>query len=133
MLVFLFERRRKRREFLANQRRCCRKAGYSACVIKPLFHCRKLKRCSCNLSKCSVRSDPACSVLQVQQCHYDPAHRAANCSQYRFLTQGDEGNLQAAVASIGPISVAIDAKQPKFAFYKSGGFSASRVGGVTGD
>eukprot|EP00066_Takifugu_rubripes_P003344 XP_003965856.1 PREDICTED: cathepsin S [Takifugu rubripes] len=57
---------------------------------------------------------------QVQQCHYNPAFRAANCSQYRFLTQGDEGNLQAAVASIGPISVAIDAKQPKFYFYKSG-------------
>lgn len=61
------------------------------------------------------------SASQVEPCHYNPANRAANCSQYRFLPQGDEGNLQAAVASIGPISVAIDARQPKFAFYKSGG------------
>nr|XP_057909474.1 procathepsin L-like [Doryrhamphus excisus] len=57
---------------------------------------------------------------QSEQCHYNPAHRAANCSSYNFLPKGDEDALKRALASIGPISVAIDASRPKFAFYKSG-------------
>ncbi|XP_054636726.1 cathepsin S-like isoform X2 [Dunckerocampus dactyliophorus] len=55
-----------------------------------------------------------------EQCHYSPAHRAANCSAYNFLPKGDEDALKGALAAIGPISVAIDASRPKFAFYKSG-------------
>lgn len=54
------------------------------------------------------------------QCRYNPAYRAANCSQYKFLPRGDEGALKEAVATIGPISVAIDAKRPTFTFYLSG-------------
>uniref|UniRef100_A0A7N6ALX7 Cathepsin S, ortholog2, tandem duplicate 1 n=1 Tax=Anabas testudineus TaxID=64144 RepID=A0A7N6ALX7_ANATE len=57
---------------------------------------------------------------QTQQCHYNPANRAANCSTYSFLPDGDEGALKEALGTIGPISVAIDAKRPKFAFYRSG-------------
>uniref|UniRef100_A0A3P8RSS8 Cathepsin S, ortholog 2, tandem duplicate 2 n=1 Tax=Amphiprion percula TaxID=161767 RepID=A0A3P8RSS8_AMPPE len=55
-----------------------------------------------------------------QQCRYNPKYRAANCSQYSFLPQGDEGALKEAIATIGPISVAIDATRPKFTFYRSG-------------
>ncbi|XP_072249827.1 cathepsin S-like [Leuresthes tenuis] len=55
-----------------------------------------------------------------QQCRYNPAYRAANCSQYRFLPEGDELALKQAVATIGPISVGIDATRPRFAFYRSG-------------
>nr|ADP55137.1 cathepsin S [Miichthys miiuy] len=57
---------------------------------------------------------------QSQECHYSPKFRAANCSQYSFLPEGDEGALKQALATIGPISVAIDARRPRFAFYSSG-------------
>ncbi|KAM9722759.1 cathepsin S, ortholog2, tandem duplicate 1 [Menidia menidia] len=55
-----------------------------------------------------------------QQCRYDPRYRAANCSRYNFLPEGDEVALKQAVATIGPISVAIDATRPRFTFYRSG-------------
>nr|AJT59487.1 cathepsin S protein [Sciaenops ocellatus] len=57
---------------------------------------------------------------QSQECLYNPRFRAANCSQYSFLPEGDEGALKQALATIGPISVAIDARRPRFAFYSSG-------------
>ncbi|XP_041799152.1 cathepsin S, ortholog2, tandem duplicate 1 [Chelmon rostratus] len=59
-------------------------------------------------------------VGRGQQCRYNPAYRAANCSRYSFLPQGDEQALKQALATIGPISVAIDATRPRFTFYKSG-------------
>ncbi|TKS82638.1 Cathepsin S [Collichthys lucidus] len=55
-----------------------------------------------------------------QECRYSPRYRAANCSQYSFLPEGNEGALKEALATIGPISVAIDARRPRFAFYSSG-------------
>ncbi|XP_075937312.1 cathepsin S, ortholog2, tandem duplicate 1 [Anarhichas minor] len=57
---------------------------------------------------------------QSQQCLYKAAYRAANCSSYSFLPQGDEGALKEAIATIGPISVGIDATRPTFVFYRSG-------------
>ncbi|XP_037309917.2 cathepsin S, ortholog2, tandem duplicate 1 [Pungitius pungitius] len=57
---------------------------------------------------------------QSQQCRYDAAQRAANCSGYSFLPEGDEAALKEALATVGPISVAIDATRPRFAFYRSG-------------
>ncbi|XP_063343864.1 cathepsin S, ortholog2, tandem duplicate 1 isoform X3 [Pelmatolapia mariae] len=55
-----------------------------------------------------------------EQCHYNPATRAANCSSYQFLPEGDENALKQGLATIGPISVAIDARRPRFSFYRSG-------------
>ncbi|XP_058503383.1 cathepsin S, ortholog2, tandem duplicate 1 [Solea solea] len=55
-----------------------------------------------------------------QSCQYNPVNRAANCSQYELLPQGDEGALKQALATIGPISVAIDASRHTFVFYRSG-------------
>nr|ABK63481.1 cathepsin S [Channa argus] len=55
-----------------------------------------------------------------QQCHYNPEESAANCSQYHFLPEKDEEALKEAIATIGPISVAIDASKPTFTFYSSG-------------
>lgn len=77
---------------------------------------------SCSSHPRRPRADlrPVC-VFQAGECRYNPAYRAANCSQFRFVPQGDEGALQAAVATIGPISVAIDALRPSFTFYHSGG------------
>ncbi|KAF3692401.1 Cathepsin S [Channa argus] len=57
---------------------------------------------------------------KTQQCHYNPDYRATNCSQYNFLPKGDEEALKEALATIGPISVAIDATRPTFTFYRSG-------------
>ncbi|XP_073704073.1 cathepsin S-like [Garra rufa] len=54
------------------------------------------------------------------QCRYDPSQRAANCTKYYYVHQGDEEALKEAVANIGPISVAIDATRPQFVFYRSG-------------
>ncbi|CAL1584750.1 unnamed protein product [Knipowitschia caucasica] len=53
-------------------------------------------------------------------CKYNPDFKAANCTGYTFLPRGDDDALKMAVATIGPISVAIDASRPKFVFYKSG-------------
>lgn len=55
-----------------------------------------------------------------QQCRYRSSYRAANCSHYKMLPQGDEVALKQAVATVGPIAVAIDAQQPSFTFYHSG-------------
>ncbi|XP_051720404.1 cathepsin S-like [Ctenopharyngodon idella] len=55
-----------------------------------------------------------------KQCRYNPAHRAANCTSYYFVRQGDEEALKEAAANIGPISVIIDATHPKFIMYHSG-------------
>ncbi|XP_064208021.1 cathepsin S-like isoform X1 [Anguilla rostrata] len=55
-----------------------------------------------------------------EQCRYDSELRVANCSSYRFLPKGDEVALKRALATVGPISVAIDAARPNFHFYRSG-------------
>ncbi|KAM4600635.1 cathepsin S-like [Polymixia lowei] len=68
-----------------------------------------------------IDSDLAYPYIGVQQqCRYNPAYRAANCSQYHFLPAGDENSLKEAVATVGPISVGIDATRPKFRFVHSG-------------
>ncbi|XP_069734533.1 cathepsin S [Phaenicophaeus curvirostris] len=57
---------------------------------------------------------------QDGECRYNPAGRAATCSQYVELPFGNETALKDAVASVGPVSVNIDARQPTFFLYKSG-------------
>lgn len=61
-------------------------------------------------------------ILQVGQCRYDQSQRVANCSSYSYVSGGDEEALKQAVATIGPISVAIDATRPSFILYRSGVF-----------
>ncbi|XP_047467561.1 cathepsin L.1 [Mugil cephalus] len=53
-------------------------------------------------------------------CRYNPATSAAQCTGYVDVTQGDEDALKEAVATIGPISVAIDASHSSFQLYESG-------------
>ncbi|XP_063172873.1 cathepsin S-like [Candoia aspera] len=59
-------------------------------------------------------------------CRYNPAARAATCSQYVLLPSGNETFLKDAVARIGPVSVAIDANQPTFFLYKQGIYNDPR-------
>ncbi|XP_009582512.1 PREDICTED: cathepsin S-like [Fulmarus glacialis] len=59
-------------------------------------------------------------TAQNGTCQYNASTRAATCSKYVELPQGDEAALKDAVANIGPVSVAIDATQPTFFLYRSG-------------
>ncbi|KAI5618194.1 cathepsin S,-like 2, tandem duplicate 2 precursor [Silurus asotus] len=59
------------------------------------------------------------------QCRYDQSQKAANCSSYSYVSEGDEEALKQSVATIGPISVAIDATRPTFILYRSGVYSDS--------
>ncbi|XP_076834878.1 cathepsin L.1 [Brachyhypopomus gauderio] len=53
-------------------------------------------------------------------CRFKPDSVAATCTGYVDITSGDEDALQEAVATIGPVSVAIDAGHSSFQLYQSG-------------
>ncbi|XP_053488896.1 procathepsin L-like [Ictalurus furcatus] len=53
-------------------------------------------------------------------CRYNPATVGATCTGYVDIWYEDENALQEAVATIGPISVAIDAGHISFQLYESG-------------
>ncbi|XP_072338900.1 procathepsin L-like isoform X2 [Scyliorhinus torazame] len=53
-------------------------------------------------------------------CNYTVKYKATNCTNYFFVTKGNENALARAAARIGPISVAIDASHQSFQFYHSG-------------
>lgn len=47
---------------------------------------------------------------------------AANCTGFVDLKSGDEEALKEAVATVGPVSIAIDVTEDKFMLYKDGVF-----------
>jgi cathepsin L len=53
-------------------------------------------------------------------CRYNAANSGGSISSYKDVQAGSETALQSAVATIGPVSVAIDASHNSFQFYKSG-------------
>ncbi|XP_034016189.1 cathepsin S-like [Thalassophryne amazonica] len=57
---------------------------------------------------------------QLGECKYNPEHRVANCSGYICLPEGDEASLKLALATVGPIAVAVDSSRHKFRFYHHG-------------
>ncbi|XP_070600226.1 cathepsin K-like [Erythrolamprus reginae] len=65
---------------------------------------------------------------QKLSCRYNPEESITRCNSFGQTTQGDEEEIQIAVAKIGPISVAVDARSSKFKFYKSGIYT-ERYGG----
>ncbi|XP_069555050.1 digestive cysteine proteinase 2 [Brachyistius frenatus] len=63
--------------------------------------------------------------VDTQPCYYDNRVAVAHIKDYRFIPKGDEQALADAVATIGPITVAIDASQSSFLFYSSGIYEES--------
>jgi len=53
-------------------------------------------------------------------CKYKVADRGACIQSYVDIPTGNETALTAAIAAVGPVSVAIDASQSSFQFYESG-------------
>ncbi|XP_028827517.1 cathepsin L1-like [Denticeps clupeoides] len=53
-------------------------------------------------------------------CNYDPSGVGATCTGYVDVAEGDENALQQAVATVGPVSVAIDVNHDSFMSYQSG-------------
>lgn len=60
------------------------------------------------------------SVDQDGTCRYKPASVGAKCTGFVDVTQYDEDALKEAVATIGPVSIGIDASQSSFQLYSSG-------------
>ncbi|KAM4540423.1 cathepsin L.1 [Fundulus diaphanus] len=54
------------------------------------------------------------------QCRFNPNNVGATCTGYVDVKEGDEDALKEAVATIGPVSVAIDASHSSFQLYESG-------------
>lgn len=59
-------------------------------------------------------------TAQDGTCAYKKSKKAAEDTGFVDIPTGDETALVAAIASIGPISVAIDASQDSFQLYASG-------------
>ena len=55
-----------------------------------------------------------------ETCHYNPQNKGANATGYKDITKGSEADLQDASATVGPISVGIDASHESFQLYSSG-------------
>jgi len=62
-------------------------------------------------------------TAQDGTCHYKKASSGATCKGFVDIPTGDEKALQQAVATVGPVSVAIDASQESFQLYSGGIYS----------
>ncbi|KAF6017184.1 hypothetical protein EB796_024514 [Bugula neritina] len=60
------------------------------------------------------------------RCHYKSSETGATDTGYVDIKEGSETDLQSAVATIGPISVAIDASHMSFQLYRSGVYNERR-------
>ena len=63
---------------------------------------------------------PALSDLQEGKCHFKKSCADGTDVGFTDLPSGDEDKLKEAVATVGPISIAIDASHESFQMYSSG-------------
>lgn len=59
---------------------------------------------------------------KVEECHFSESNIGSTCSGFVDIESGDEKALRDALATIGPVSVAIDVTEDKFMLYKDGIF-----------
>ncbi|CAN0556888.1 unnamed protein product, partial [Ectocarpus sp. 8 AP-2014] len=59
-------------------------------------------------------------------CLYNATNSGANLTSWVDIPHNSEADLQKAVGTVGPISVAIDASRPTFHFYKKGVYHDKR-------
>lgn len=55
-----------------------------------------------------------------EKCHYNPSNKGATDKGFVDIESGNEEQLKAAVATVGPISIAIDASHESFQLYSDG-------------
>lgn len=65
---------------------------------------------------------------QDDKCRYKPEKSGATDKGFVDIPEGDEAKLKLAVATVGPVSVAIDAGHPSFQFYKKGVYYEKQCG-----
>merc|ERR1711874_44412 len=61
---------------------------------------------------------------KVGKCRYNPKHKGARVTGWNQIKRGDENALKQAVATKGPVSVAIDARGAFHQFYQGGVISS---------
>lgn len=62
-------------------------------------------------------------LLHTWNYRYNPRNSGATDVGYMDIPQGDEEKLKAAVATVGPVSVAIDASHESFHLYSEGAYN----------
>lgn len=77
-------------------------------------------------------SDFFSPLNQDGQCRFKHDSIGATCTGFVDVTQFDEDALKEAVATVGPVSVGIDASQVSFQLYESGEPFKNQTLGETG-
>lgn len=60
------------------------------------------------------------TYFQDDKCRYNAKQSGATDAGFVDIPEGNEDKLKAAIATVGPVSVAIDASHESFQFYSEG-------------